>query len=365
VIRVRELASRLPERWIEPLTGGALFAMTAVGARRIPVSILEGRTREEGHPAKMLLAGDAPWVDYLPERFFGETPACRSIGSFPVWQLTRVVAAHGSATDLTVIRLDRSSARRWLRDPAFLAVPEWIGTRIRVPDDLEPLLRSGDSIKRDMTLIRRNGFEAEHDQVGEGFEHFYERVYRSYTRNRYGDETYIRSERDLRRRLRRGGILWVLHRGERISGALYERAGDELSLLALGTLDGDFALARQGAVAALYYFAMQLAQRIGCITIDLRGCRPSLSDGVLAYKKKWGAVVCEKPETYYDWMVRWNRPSSIVREFFSHTPVVFRERGGFSALTGDETGKSQSLQIEGVRAIYRLTETGRIPLTQT
>ena len=137
---------------------------------------------------------------------------------------------------------------------------------------------------------------------------------------------------------------------------------DLVALLVLGTVDGDFSLVRQGAVAALYYFVLQLAQNLRCTTIDLRGCRPSLTDGVLLYKQKWGAVVCEKPETYYDLLVRWSRPSAIVRDFFTRCPLIFHEGGGLSALTGDASEHAQSLRTEGIQSIYRLTENGPILL---
>lgn len=335
----------------------------ATGAKRIPVVLLEGRTRERRRPATMLLAGHEPWISYLPERFFGETPTRRAIGVFPVWQLPGVIEAHGTGADLVTIRIDPVSGRRWLSDPAFLAVPEWIGTRIRVPADIEPLLRSGGSIKRDMSLIRQGGFESSCDDHGEALDYFYHRVYRPYTQCRYGEETYLRSLSDLRQRLRRGGLLWVEQDGRRVAGAFFERDGEVLSVLALGVIDGEFGLVQRGAVAALYYFALQLAQRVDCSTIDLRGCRPSLADGVLAYKKKWGAEVCEKPESYYDLMVRWNRPSAVVREFLAHTPLVFREAGGFSAITGDRAERSQSLQMKGIQAIYRLSDEGRTRVT--
>lgn len=307
----------------------------------------------------MLLAGREPWIRYLPDRFFAGTPARRPLGELPVWRLKGLVEAHG-AVDLTVIRIEGWSARWWLRDAGFVAVPEWIGTRIPVPADLESLLRSGGSIRRDMALVRRHGFECSLSSDGDALAFFHRRVYRPYTLARHGDDTYLRTETDLSRRLRRGGILWVLDRGERVAGALYERLGDGLALLALGTLDGDLSLVRRGAVAATYLFALRRAQALGCATVDLRGCRPSLLDGVLTYKKKWGAVVCEKPETYYDLLLRWNPASRVVPEFFTRNPLVFRSGGGFAALTGAPPEQARSLGMDGIDAIYRLTEGGGI-----
>jgi len=362
VITLRDLEARLPTRLVEPLTRGALFATNSTGLRRIPVSLLEGPTPGGDRPATMLLAGHEPSIRYLRERFFAARPVCRPLGELPVWRLKDLVETHGATADLTVIRIGGWSARWWLRDAGFLAVPEWIGTRIPVPADLEPLLQSGGSIRRDMTLVRRHGFEPALASDDEALRFFYRHVYRPYTLARYGDDSYLRTEADLARRLRRGGILWVLDRGERVAGALYELCGDVLVLLALGTLDGNLSLVQRGAVAATYLFALRRAQELGCTAVDLRGCRPSLLDGVLSYKKKWGAVVCEKPETYYDLLLRWNRASTVVLEFFTRNPLIFRNGGGFAALTGAPPEQARSLAMGGIDAIYRLTEGGRVRL---
>jgi hypothetical protein len=362
VITLRDLGPTLLARLREPLTRGALMATSAAGIRRLPVSLLDGRTRVNDHPVRMLVAGDERHLRFLLESLFARPPGHRRLGALPVWRLNDLVEAHGTVVDLALIRCDRWSARRWLRDSRFLAVPEWIGTRIPVPADLDPLLRSGGSIKRDMSLVRRYGFEPSLQSDREAFRFFYHRVYRPYAQARYGDDLYVRTESDLSRRLRRGGILWIRERDRRVAGALYERNGDELVLLALGTLDGDFSLVQRGAIAAIYLFTLQRAQAMGCAAIDLRGCRPSLLDGVLTYKQKWGATICEKPETYYDLLLRWERPTPAVVEFFARNPLIFRHDDGFSALTGAPTERAQSLRMSGIESIYCLTDSGRVRL---
>ena len=84
MITLRNLESRLPERFVEPLTRSALFATTGTGTRRIPVSLVKGQTQNGDHSATMLLAGHEPWCRYLPDRFFRESPVFRSLGTFPV-----------------------------------------------------------------------------------------------------------------------------------------------------------------------------------------------------------------------------------------------------------------------------------------
>lgn len=354
--------SLLPDPVLESVTRRALALATRTGVRRIPVYLAEG-TLPSGAPGSVLVAGHLPGAKYLPERFFDARPTYRRLGSFPAWRLPSVLAHRRAEADLTVLRLDRRSASRWVGLPPFselddwVLVPEWIGTRIPVPHDLEPLLRSGGSIRRDMTLVRRHGYEATTTASAKDLRTFYSEFYRAFTIERHGESGFLRSESDLRRRLRRGEILFVESQGDRVAGGFYERVGDDLVLLALGTRRGDLEPVRHGALAALYYFVLRRAQETGCRSVDLRGCRPSLADGVLRFKTKWGAELCEKAETYYDLLVHWPRPSRAVRDFLTRCPLVFRDGGGFSALTAG--ARAEQLWVPGLRQLHCLSERGR------
>jgi hypothetical protein len=71
-------------------------------------------------------------------------------------------------------------------------------------------------------------------------------------------------------------------------GVAIER-GDVFWLAYLGTRDGDPAVMRRsGGLAALYDFAIRLAQQRGAQLIDMGRSRPWLTDGVTRYKWKWG-----------------------------------------------------------------------------
>src|SRR5690606_4460469 len=233
---------------------------------------------------------------------------------------------------------------------------EWIGTRRRIPEDLECLVRSGGSIKRDMVHVRRHRYQPVVNQGAQDCEYFYHAIYRPFTQNRYGDMSYLRSLEDLRRRAARGGILWVQRDDRRMAALLYERKNEMLDMLALGTVEGNIRLEKEGAVAALYYFILKWARDIGCTTIDYRGSRPSLSDGLLRYKSKWGAALYEKTDSYYDLLVGWPKGNSAVTEFLSHTPLIFREAGGFSALLGNERQRECDVWVDGLRRCYYLKD---------
>lgn len=347
--------ARLPDRLREGITRVGLALLGWSGLRKTPVARLRGPTRGSGRPGVLLVAGHDPWAGYVAQRLFQGEPAREAVGEFALSSLPHVLDRLCGEADLTVARVDRRSAGRWT-GLGYLPVPEWVGTRLRVPEDLEQLVRSGGSIKRDMVLVRRHQYRPVVTQGAQDCDAFYGSMYLPFARKRHGESAFLRSRQDLRRRVARGGILWVQRDGRRVAAVLFERKADTLDLLALGTADGDLSLEREGAVAALYYFIVKWAREMGCRTVDFRGSRPSLTDGLLRYKSKWGVTLYDKPDSYHDLLLRWRQGNSVVTEFLSHTPLIFRDGGGFSALLGNEHQREDELWVDGLRRCYRLAE---------
>lgn len=343
----------LPDMLHERLTRGALSLLAWTGLRKTPVAVFRGARRGNGRTGTLLVAGHEPWVKYLPHRFYQSEPAREFIGHYTLQALPHILGRFRAEVDLIVARVDRQSAQRAFGQE-YLRVPEWVGTRLRIPEDLEHLVRSGGSIKRDMVLVRRHDYQPVVKQGAQDCEYFYHAVYRPFMRNRHGEMAFLRSLEDLRRRAARGGVLWVQRDGKQVAALLYERKEEMLDLLALGTVEGNIHLEREGAIAALYYFILQWARDIGCTSLDFRGSRPSLSDGLLRYKSKWGVTLYEKADSYYDLLVGWHQVNPVVTEFFSHTPLIFRDAGGFSALLGMEFPRERDLWVDGLRRFYSL-----------
>lgn len=347
----------LPDRARECATRQGLFLMSWSGISKVPAVLLRGVTQGTGREGSLLIVGEEPWAHYLPRRFFAGEPTREMLGRIGMRELPGFLNRLRPSVDLTIARVDRLSGRR-IFTKEYLAVPEWVGTRLVVTGDLERHVRSGGSIRRDMTLVRRHGYQPVLSDGREDLDTFYDSFYTPFSHGRHGELTAVRAVRDLRRRVRRGGILWLQRDGRRVAGILFEAKEDTVDLLALGTLAGDLELVKEGAVAALYYFIINLAQQRGCRVVDFRGSRPTLSDGLLRYKSKWGAHLHEKTDSYYDLFVRWSRPSDVVKEFLARTPLIFRDEGGLSALVGDEPSHPQMLWVDGLRHWYRLTDAG-------
>jgi hypothetical protein len=355
------LLSHLPDRFKEWGTHTALYMLTAMGLRRVPVVLMRGPTPPEGRPGSLLAAGQEPWIRYLPNRFFGSEPARELLVTTSIRELPKLLNRFGKNVDLSLVRVNRWSGRGLFRH-SHLTVPEWVGMKLAVPKDLEQLIRSGSSIKRDMTLVRRHRYQTVDMGSAAEFDMFYHSFYVPFLRARYGELAFIRDYHDLRRRLSAGGILWVQREGKRVAAALFELKSRTLDLSVLGTLNGDYSLVKRGALAALYFYIIKFAQDLGCNAVDMKGSRPSLLDGLLRYKNKWGASLYDMKSSYYDLLVGWNNPNQIVREFFTHTPLIFRENGRLSAIVGSKPQKSFPLWINGLHRMHLITESGCRPL---
>ncbi len=349
----RTLVSRLPEQAQEALTRYGLSIVNRSGLRKTTVTLWHGPMGQAGQIRRLLVAGDDPWVQYLPQRFFTGEAQHESLGLVPVRSLPQFLERLQGSVDMTIARVDRHTGKRiFPRD--YLAVPEWVGTRMTVPDNVDTLVRSSSNIQRDVRRIRRQQFQPVVSLGDEGVESFYQRFYLPLSKVRYQELLVMRPADDLRRRARRGGIVWNQREGQAVSALLFETKGRSLDVLAVGARDGDLTLVKEGAIAALYYFVVGMACNEGYRTIDFRGSRPALTDGVLRYKSKWGASLYDKTDSYHDLFIRWGQAPDVAMDFLSHTPLIFRESGGFSALLGNAGPNEQDLWVGGLQRWYRL-----------
>ena len=293
----------------------------------------------------------------------------RLLATVPVWELARRLQQWENEVDLTVIRVDRISAQLFF-DAEYLAVPEWVGATLHMTADPDKLARANGNLLEDTRRVRRGRFEPELSYEEADFDNFYRTMYVPFTRQRHGSSAVLRNFDSLRQAFRRGGLLWLNRGGRRVAGDVFELRRDTLVFLAIGTVNGDPALLKDGA---LYYHLIMHAERCGCARVDLGTSRSSLHDGVLRYKRKWGVSLDERPYSRFDLLVRWNRLDGVVADFLSHTSLIFRDHAGLSvvhalpaalpATAADAARAQQHLWIRGVRRLYLVHPNGWGPET--
>lgn len=334
---------------------------------RFPVFWWRGMARTSGRAATLLVAGKEPWVHYLPGRFFEGQSERERIGSFSIWTLPGLLRRLRSSADLTIARMDLISARLFFGGD-YLRVPEWVFTDMAVPDDLEAHARSGRDRKGDARRIRRMDLRPVVSHDKRDFYFFYHKMHLPYIRARFGELAYVANEASWRRRFQRGGILWVERDHQRLAGLFFEVRQDVFHSIATGAVDASAQLRHDGVLAATYLYELDCARQLGCNRIDYGGSRPSLHDGPLRYKHKWGATLSKQSNHPFDLLVHWNRPDGVVADFLSHMSLIFRDEGGFSGLgalktnrpaTADDAAKARhTLWMNGLRRLYLFNADG-------
>lgn len=330
---IRRSLWRLPQEWQDSLKCLYPCFLNLMNPR-IPVARLHGKAKASGQPATLLVAGEEPWVDYLPSRFFADKPQRELLGSFPLWHLERRVDCLEPGADLTVIRAEQVSAPFFFRKN-YLAVPGWLNMAGRVPDDPTSAGRANRSVKDDMRLGKREKLELIISASGTDFDFFYQTLYVPFMVRRHGDLAVIRDADWLRVHFHGGAVLWIVQGGARLAAFVVKKRKQTLYLLAVGVRNGDPNIARQGAIAALYYHAIQFAHQLGCSWIDFGAVRPSLSDGLLRFKRKWGGSLAHnKRDNHYNFLIHWREWNPSVAGFVAENPLVYRNQSnGLSAIT--------------------------------
>jgi hypothetical protein len=362
--QVRGLHRALPR----PLRSAAAMLWHSVSTlrRRVPVDLLHGPCQPHGEGASVLVAGQGPWVEYLPDLFFQGPPEREPLARVPLWALPRTLERLMPRCSVAIARVDGISAHL-LFDARYLQVPEWVEARLDVTQDLDALWSQSSSVQRDLQRIQRHGLTAEVSQGEDELRRWYDGFYLPFIDQRHAKYGHAAALGQLRRFAARGAVLWVLHRGKRIAGILLSRRGPVLYCPLLGILHGDYEVMRLGAVGAVYYHTFRYAQRRRCTEVRFGGTRGVLSDGEVRYKRKWGLRLVDRQDVYL-FMLRLRPSDEASLTFLSQVPFTFRHGGGLEAVAavqhpGRATGSDaqqahHQLWIAGLQRLYLLSGSG-------
>jgi len=235
-------------------------------------------------------------------------------------------------------------ARDAVRVPAW--IPLWLATD-RPLDAIVTGERSGRAArKNELRRIERLGLDVRVTAEPDAWEDFRRRLYEPYVAQRFGALALPVPRHVLRHARRRGTLLLVERSGRAVAGAVLERAAGDLRILVFGAdLAAD--VPPTTGVEACYYHAIRHAVANGFRRLGLGTCRPVLSDGVLRYKRKWGAHL-GRPNTWDAWLLRY-RHTPAVRAAFTSAPLVVESRGNLAALVAAEESAIET-QLERVEA---------------
>lgn len=259
---------------------------TLVTPWRLPVTRYAGRLHGSEAPARIVAAASPPTADFV-------AGALMTIEDREPAGIASPHALHGArlaetAGDADIVAGEMPWLWRGLLPAAFdLRMPAWVSQEIRAPEGA-PLEIPSAVRKEALRHMRREGYVVELCTDGERLSEFYHRYYRPYVTQRFGPGALVVDERRFRA-VSRGQTLAMLSAGgQRVAGLLFRLTGGTLELGWFGSLDHPI---RAGASEVLDAWVIGHAAERGARRAVLGHSRPSLADGVVRYKSRFGAEI--------------------------------------------------------------------------
>ncbi|MGD9508968.1 MAG: hypothetical protein AB7I59_19650 [Geminicoccaceae bacterium] len=326
----------------------------------------------DGRPARVLLAGAGSALDVLAlaRGFFASAPKETPLGSVSGPALCRRLAELCDEHDLVL-------ARTWNRyagmaaEAGLLTMPDLPEIRLAVGTVESTLAAASSEIRRIARRCDEEGFRLHLTAGSDRFEEFYRDYHLPFVRHRHGADLVASAAPALRRRLRRGGITWAMLGDEPRFAVAYEIVDGTFRELVAGTPGGCLDPVIQRARAASRAGHVRLAAERGLPWLSMGGCRPWLSDGLLASKRAWGGQLVPRADDLRSLLVGWSHWTPAIARFLADHPLVLRTRGGFAAISaapdgGIGPGQWRHRPPVGIQALHvvarsGLTSTGLVP----
>lgn len=254
--------------------------------------IWRGLERHSKQPIKVAYIGDLENSRYLQDLIFGKIPEETKSGALYWWQLKRAIRKIDKDIDLSLMEVQFPISVLF-QNGDMLRVPRWVKQRVSIDPNWENVEQDirRKTRKEARRLIRKHAYQAHIAHGKKAATSFYDQIYRPYVFKRYGATAMVVSRRRFLRECRHGHILELLRDGDVVAASLIRPSGRQFSIVWTGIkTDLDYKESA-GASDVLDYFSLCYAHQHGYQFLDLGPSRPRLNDGLLRYKKKWGAAL--------------------------------------------------------------------------
>lgn len=253
----------------------------------LPVERLEGRLHGSNVPITMIHAGAPGTADFVAGALF-TVEQRTSVGRLktPLELRSTAFGKLSADADLEVIEVP-ALWRCCLPASAELRMPAWVSLEIGGGNDSAIALPS--ELRKEVSRhCRREAYEVQlSTEIGD-VRRFYAELYRPYVTTRFRAGVVLVDE-DRFLAVSRGMTLAILRaNSEWVAGLLFRQRGKTLHL---GWFGSPTAPPRAGASEVLDVWVIERAAAQGASRVVMGHSRPSLADGVLRYKRRFGAVV--------------------------------------------------------------------------
>jgi len=327
----RNLPRRVKE-FLEPLVLPLKVSYKNWREIRFNIYILSGKGKGTEATLKTLYITSSEKTSYFIRRVYENAATSVFIKSTCFWNLNRIINEYSSEVDLTLIDMNRLIPYFLKLKNAFL-VPSFVRQKLDINKSKEEIIAGFRKNTRAVDLRRIRKFKYSYDIRSDldSLKFFYEKMHVPYIQKRYPEEASIDSFNDIKKILQHGEILFIKSDGMYVAAALCKKEKECYYFCRLGVFDGNEDFVKKGALSALYYFGIIKAKDENMKTIDFGHSRPLLSDGVLHYKRKWGALVYNDTALNRFFYLILNKPQNISAVFIKQ-PFVYIDKKELKAV---------------------------------
>ncbi len=250
----------------------------------------EGVESNSGQNIRIAYIGDDKNRLYWQDLIYGKVLDATENRTLYWWQLRRTLRETKPKNDISVVDLHYPFTVLF-QDDGVMQIPRWVKQHIAIAPCWESVMQGmrRKTRKEAQRIIRKYGFQARITSSNKAAIFFYDRIYSPYVLKRYGATAHLVDRRQFLRECSSGQILELISNGKVVAASMIQQTGRRLAIVWTGIMLDVDGKEHPGASDVLDYFSLRLAHQRGCEFLDLGPSRPSLNDGLLNYKKKWGA----------------------------------------------------------------------------
>jgi len=306
------------------------LAFRLVNISKLDLWILSGEEITSHQELSIAYAGTEINRNYLIKIAYDNSFDEKYLGRVWLWKIFDVVREKSPNCSLMVIAVDKL-LWGWFTKRTYFNVPFWVSSLADISAD-SSLLWTSENVKNDIRRVRSNKLSFELTKDSSKLDNFYYDMYRPYAVVAHGNRAIISHYYYVKKEFENGELLLIKKENQYIAGALLVYKKMQARARFLGIKDGNFNYVRKGAIAAIYYFFTRRLKEKGYKKVDFGLSRPFLKDGVLCYKRKWGArqISCDPlvdGAYYVEPLV--NTPG--LRAFLVNNPFIFIDKGKINA----------------------------------
>lgn len=309
--------------------------------------LLMGKEKHSGAPLRVFYFGLGENLAYLAELLFSEYENAIQAPDVNPWRATAWCEKFQAGVDIVILDLPWPVCR-YVRNDGFLTLAPWVNMVIPIGKTWETVVsRWAKNVKgEDLRRIRKHQLNFRTIDSEQAFRDFYHAFYVPYVTMRFRDAVFIEPEAKIVAVHEYGEIIEILREDTVIAAGILIDTNGSLGFHWTGVPEGLDPRMGDGAFAALYYFIVRLAYERGCYEVDCFTSRPTLTDGVVRYKRKWGAQLSGCDDMNGQILLKPMRRNRAVTTFLEQNPLITRVDGGFTAKMLFGESELSALQVQ-------------------